>query len=131
MIAAAIQNEKDFNVFGDGSSVRDYIEIDDVLDAIEAAIEAVWCQDFPIAINIGSGQGTTLLELIAKLEVGLGKPAKIVRKPANAGELHAIVADIATAQRVLNWRPCVDMETGIARLTDWFNAQHSGLGTQH
>src|SRR5262249_20308829 len=61
LIASAILKKQPFNVFGDGSSMRDYIEVEDALDAIESAIASK--ETFP-ALNIGSGFGTTLLELI-------------------------------------------------------------------
>lgn len=124
LIATAIAKGNDFTVFGDGSSVRDYIEIDDVLDAIEAAIMIPWSADIPAALNIGSGVGTPLLELIELIERGLKEKARIVHKPAVAGELHSIVADIHAAKRILNWSPRVKLEDGIARFTEWFKQHH-------
>ena len=123
LIASAIREERDFTVFGDGSSVRDYVEIDDVVNAIEAAIAVPWTNDFPTALNIGSGVGTRLLDLVRLIERGLNKKGCLVHKPAVAGELHTIVADNANAKRVLNWKPRVELRDGVARLTDWFNAQ--------
>lgn len=122
LIASAIREEREFTVFGDGSSVRDYVEIDDVLNAIEAAIAAPWTSDFPRALNIGSGVGTPLLDLVRLIERGLNKKGRLVHKPAVAGELHAIVADIAEAERILKWKAQIGLHDGIARLTDWFNA---------
>ena len=60
LIASAIRDEREFTIFGDGSSVRDYVEIEDVVDSIDAAIRAKWRENFPAAINIGSGTGDNI-----------------------------------------------------------------------
>ncbi|HLX63471.1 MAG TPA: NAD-dependent epimerase/dehydratase family protein [Planctomycetota bacterium] len=120
LIASAIQNGTEFTLFGDGSSVRDYVEIEDVLDAIEAALHVPWTQDFPTSINIGSGVGTRLIDLLSKIEQGLEKKARIVHNPAQAGEQQAIVADVRLAKRVLNWSPRVGLDDGIRRFAEWF-----------
>src|ERR1043165_9303661 len=125
LIASAIASGKEFSVYGDGSSVRDYVDIEDVLDAIENAINVPWRASFPPALNIGSGVGTRLLELVGLIERGLGQKARLIYKPAVAGELQSIVADIGLAQRVLNWSPRVTIGAGISRFTEWFKLTQS------
>jgi len=117
LIASAILKGKPFAVFGDGRSVRDYIEIRDVLDAIESACQA---EESHAALNIGSGVGTTLLELIELLQKHLGKKAELVYKPAVPGELRAAVPDISLAREKLKWSPRVSLDEGMARLAEWF-----------
>jgi UDP-glucuronate 4-epimerase len=117
LIASAILKKQPFNVFGDGSSMRDYIEVEDALDAIESAIASK--ESYP-ALNIGSGFGTTLLELIHTIEKALGKKAELVYKPPVPGELQVAVPDISLAMEKLKWEPKVDLETGIARMAAWF-----------
>src|SRR5262249_13070840 len=120
LIASAIENDAEFTVLGDGSSVRDYIEIEDVLDAIEAALVAPYNPQFPTALNIGSGMGTRLSDLIRLIEGGMRKSARVVHKPAVAGELPTIVADMRKSKEVLDWAPRVKIDDGMRRFSEWF-----------
>lgn len=123
LIASAIVAQRAFNVFGDGSSVRDYVAVEDVVEAIELSLSAAWRSNFPLALNIGSGVGTRLIDLIRMLERGLRAELQIEFKPAVAGELAAITADVSAAQRELNWSPSVKIDAGMLGLTDWFRTQ--------
>ena len=117
LIATAILKKQPFTIFGDGSSVRDYVEIDDVLNAFESAINGHESHE---ALNVGSGFGTTLLELIQAIERAMGKRVELVHKPAVAGELQTAVPDISLAMEKLNWEPKVELDHGIARMVAWF-----------
>lgn len=120
LIASAILEARNFNVFGDGSSQRDYVALDDVLDALEAALAVRWTKIFPRALNIGSGKGTRLSDLIRLLEQGLDKKLALDFNPPVQGELHSIVADIALAETSLVWRPRVELANGMGGLAKWF-----------
>jgi UDP-glucuronate 4-epimerase len=117
LVATAIMKGKPFTVFGDGTSMRDYVEIRDVLSALDAACLG---HESHAALNVGSGFGTTLLELIALLEKSLGKKAELVFKPPVPGELLMAVPDISLAMEKLNWEPRVSVEEGTARMAEWF-----------
>jgi UDP-glucuronate 4-epimerase len=122
LIASAIQSGKPFTVFGEGDSIRDYIEVDDVVSAFVAALSAHTPQP---ALNIGSGFGTELATLIRMIEDGLGKKATLVHKPPVPGELHAVIPDITLSIDKLGWEPHCPIEDGIARFCRW--AKESGL----
>ncbi|HYF51059.1 MAG TPA: NAD-dependent epimerase/dehydratase family protein [Planctomycetota bacterium] len=124
LIATAILRNQPFTIFGDGSAMRDYVEVEDVVNAIEAAILGTGSH---AALNIGSGFGTTLLELIAEIEKGLGKKCEVVHKPAIAGELTVAVPDITHTMEKLRWEPAVSLEQGIARMLAWFKSADSPL----
>ena len=119
LIASAIMQGKPFTLFGDGSSSRDYIEIRDVLNAIEAACQG---RESHPALNIGSGVGTKLLELIALLERHLARKAELAHKPPVPGELSVALPDITLAREKLKWEPRVKIEEGMARLAEWFKS---------
>jgi UDP-glucuronate 4-epimerase len=119
LIATAITKRQPFTIFGDGSAVRDFIEISDVVSAIERAID---CNESHTALNIGSGFGTSLLELIAVIEKCLGKKAELIYKPAVAGELAVAIPDISLSMEKLQWEPKVELEAGIERMVGWFKA---------
>ena len=122
LIASAIRDDREFNIFGDGSSVRDYVEIRDVVDAIEAAVRVEWSANFPGTLNIGSGVGTPLLEVLRNIEQGMCKKARLVYKPAVEGELKTIVAGIENSGRFLGWKPRISFREGVGRFTEWFGS---------
>ncbi|MCY3023033.1 MAG: GDP-mannose 4,6-dehydratase [Planctomycetota bacterium] len=119
LIASAIMKGRPFTVFGDGSSMRDYVEVSDVLAAIEAACRG---HESYAALNIGSGFGTTLMDLLRLLEKCFGKKTELAFKAANRGELPVAVPDISLAMEKLHWEPRVSIEAGMARLADWFKS---------
>jgi nucleoside-diphosphate-sugar epimerase len=122
LIGRAILERRPFKILGDGSSQRDYVDVNDVLDAFQAALACPWAPDFPTAINIGSGTGTTLRHLIELLEARLGMNLIRDPQPPVHGEIPAIVADIGLAQKVLGYRPSITLEAGLARLANWFRS---------
>jgi len=126
LIASAIMKGQPFTVFGDGSSVRDYIEVDDVLDAIEASMALKGSCD---ALNIGSGFGVSLMELIETIQKAMRRRVELIHKPLVQGELQIAVPDITMAMNMLDWEPKVDLDQGIARMAAWFQSP-DGPGTR-
>jgi len=124
LIAQAAMKGKPFNVFGDGTSLRDYIEVGDVVTAIIAAARGK--MSLP-ALNIGSGFGTSLNELIQMIESGLGKKIELVHKPPVAGELTVAVPDITLAIDKLGWEPKCTIEDGIGDFCRWVKENPAAL----
>lgn len=125
LIAAAVLEQRPFTVFGDGSSKRDYLELDDAVEALyRAAVgEIPWeGAEKTTTLNIGSGRPTELRELIAGLERALGQKAILQYEPPRPGELAAAWADVSRAEKFLGWRPRVSLDEGLARLAEWFKA---------
>jgi UDP-glucose 4-epimerase len=112
-------------IYGDGSKVRDYVYVDDVVQANLAALSRGYGGIF----NIASGEPTTdqqVLSIICEqLEAVTVKPKHLAKRP---GEIDAIVLDIGKAQRVLGWSPKVDISEG-ARQTVRYFQQVSELET--
>lgn len=119
LFASAIVKGQPLTIFGDGSVMRDYIEIEDVVDAFQSAICGSGSH---AAINIGSGFGTTILDLIHQIETQFKKKAELIHKPAIPGELVIAVPDISLAMSTLQWEPKVSLETGLARMAAWFKS---------
>jgi len=97
-------------VFGDGTSLRDYLFIDDMVAACLAALDAP-----TVTCNVGSGQGVSLLELIAVVERVTGKRLAVEYRPARASDVSRIVLDPQRATERLGWTPGVSLEEGIRR----------------
>jgi UDP-glucose 4-epimerase len=107
-------------IWGDGSTIRDYIYISDVVDAFMACIES--SSDNTSIFNIGSGKGFTVNEIISAIEIASGVPAIRQYSPARPFDVQANVLDINRATKELNWKPRVELEFGISKFINWLTA---------
>lgn len=110
-------------VFGDGSTSRDYTFVEDTIQGIVAAIDYDQ-SDFEI-INLGNHQTVTLSELIHAIEKICGKQANIDRLPEQPGDVPQTYANISKAQKLLNYHPKTELETGLLRFYEWYNDQRN------
>ena len=98
-------------IFGDGKAIRDFIHIDNVVDAIILSIKSA-----SGIYNIASGNGTSITNL-AKLLIQLsGKNSKIIYKSARVGEIIYSVANIAKSQNELGFNPKIVLNDGLKTL---------------
>lgn len=104
-------------IWGDGSVVRDYLFVDDVVDALEAA--AVDRSDLRV-FNIGSSRGRSLREIIAAIETQLGRKLEIVWKPGRPIDVPVSVLSIDRARSVLGWTPKTPFEQGLEQTIAWW-----------
>lgn len=109
---AAIAGEP-ITIWGDGSTMRDFIFIDDVGNALAAS--AAYRGD-SVIVNIGSGQGHSLLQICDVISKQGGRPLEVRFDAARSFDVPRIYLDIARAALVLNWRPRVSLDDGIARV---------------
>jgi UDP-glucose 4-epimerase len=104
-------------VFGDGRQTRDYVFVEDVVDAFLAAGEH---PDAPGArLNVATGVETSVLELYASLREVAGFGGEPTFAPPRPGELGRIALDCAEAGRVLGWQAKVDLRGGLSRTWAW------------
>ena len=108
------------NIWGDGSVTRDYIHISDVAEAFSAAINYDGGHS---VFNIGSGAGTSLNELVKKIEGVLGFSPTVNYQPGRSFDVKASVLDNTLASQELGWSPLVDLETGLCRTAEWMRRQ--------
>jgi UDP-glucose-4-epimerase GalE len=110
-IAAAIGKGPPFRVFGtdyptpDGSAVRDYIHVRDLAEAHIAALRHLMNGAPTDAFNLGTGVGTSTLELLASVERVGGRVVPIVRSGRREGDPAVLVADARRAFETLGWEP--------------------------
>jgi len=100
-------------VFGDGKAVRDYLHIDDLVDAL---ISSAIVPSVTGTINIGTGVPTSLLELIRLIEGVIGKRADIQFKSKRTNDCRYSVLDISSAHTKLGWRPNITLRAGVETL---------------
>jgi UDP-glucose 4-epimerase len=114
-----IANGEKSILFGDGKLERDYIFIDDVIQANIACIE----KGSGGTYNIGTGAATTVESLYEKISEVINKQNEKAYMPKRAGELDRNVLNIKKAARELNWKPTVDLKDGLLRTYEWFRQQ--------
>ena len=102
--------------FGDGSSVRDYTYVDDILDGVVKAVD----HDEGFGVyNLGESQTYSLRQLLDLLAAELCVPARIEGQPDQPGDVPATCADITKSRRVLGYDPRVALPEGIRRFVKW------------
>ncbi len=99
---------------GEGSQTRDYVYLDDVVNAMITASSAPGINQR--TINIGSGSETSVRELVNMVVEVTGGSPEIVSNPRNEGGVRRMRADISLASKLLGYNPVVDLKTGL-RLT--------------
>lgn len=108
-------------LLGDGSVVRDYLHVDDVVTALLALMEADIGSDTDNIFNIGSGVGLSINEVIDIIIQETGAKPNILRRPSRDYDVKASILDISKAHDVLGWKPCYVGEEGIAHLVEEVN----------
>lgn len=101
-------------VFGDGNQSRDFVYIDDVVQALAAAADAPDV-DRQI-INIGSGQETSINQAADAIGRVVGKRPRLLHNREKSGGIRRLVANIDKAERLLDYRPRVQLEAGLDML---------------
>lgn len=105
-------------IWGDGSVVRDYIHVCDLVDALlalaDVPAERLSGADAAAVLNIGSGEGISLNGIIAVLRDDLGLTPVVDYQPGRAFDVPVSVLDITRAHRVLGWKPRLSFAQGYA-----------------
>jgi UDP-glucose 4-epimerase len=110
-------------IWGDGSVVRDYVYIADVVDALLAAME-LECDEH--VFNIGSGYGLSLNELLDAIEKVTKRAADRRYLPARVFDVPISVLSIERAKRSLDWSPKVEFSQGLKKFAEWL-LQNPGM----
>ncbi len=107
----------------DGSGIRDYVHVWDLALAHVAALErfddAVGPDGYRV-VNLGTGTGTTVLELVAAFERVTGEPLSVSRAPRRPGDQVGAYTRSELAHELLGWRAERTVEEGIADTLTWF-----------
>ncbi|MCK6571178.1 GDP-mannose 4,6-dehydratase [Myxococcota bacterium] len=113
-------------MFGDGSTSRDYTFVDDIVDGIEAALFR--SEGYRI-YNLGESKTITLRDLIALIGRHVGREPLVERRPLQPGDVTRTFADVARARAELGYDPKVNIDEGIRRMVEWFRADRADAGT--
>jgi UDP-glucose 4-epimerase len=105
-------------IYGDGSSIRDYIYIEDAINATLAVLESRTSEKI---FNVGSGTGCSINKLIDIISTVVGKRILPIYKKENGIFVKKVILDISKINNQVNWKPVISLYDGIKRTWDWIN----------
>ena len=137
VLAATTENGPELRVYGsnyptpDGTCVRDYIHVNDLADAHVRALQYLEREgdeksDDSLAINLGTGRGHSVLEVIRAAEHATGLPVRRVIGLRRPGDPPILVADPAKAQRVLGWNAKRSLADIVSSAWTWMQKNSIG-----
>jgi len=105
-------------IFGTGGAVRDYLFVDDVVEANVLALSKGGGE----ILNIGTGVGTSVNDIVRELKAILDFREDAIHEEPRPGEIGRIYLDASRASRVLGWKPRVGFREGLERTVAWSRA---------
>jgi dTDP-L-rhamnose 4-epimerase len=121
LFARLAREQRPLEVYEDGRILRDFVYIDDVVEALFAAVAAPAAQ--PRCLDIGSGVPTTIHELAREIAAICGAPEPTVVPKFRDGDVRAARCDIEAATNELGWQPKWALEDGLRSLLGWIGEQ--------
>ena len=129
-LAASTGNGPQLQIYGsdyptpDGTCVRDYIHVNDLADAHVRALQHLETEGAekdgePLAVNLGTGRGHSVLEVIRAAENVTGRPVRRKIGPRRPGDPPVLVADPAKAQRLLGWTAQRNLDDIVSSAWSW------------
>ena len=116
----------------DGTCIRDYVHVEDLADAHARALD--WTARAPAgageAVNLGTGTGHSVLEVIRAAERVAGRKVEFERGPRRAGDPPSLIASTEKAARVLGWRPRASLEDILSSAWAWHRTNPRGYTEQ-
>lgn len=111
-------------MFGDGTMMRDFTYIDDIVAGVLAAMDR--CNGYHI-YNLGNSSPVALRDLIRAIEEAVGKRAIIEGRPVQPGDVQRTFADVSRARADLGFEPRTDLIVGLKRFVAWLRAEGPGF----
>ena len=115
--ACLIEQGKPIPIYGNGTMMRDFTYIDDIINGVVAAMQNR--PGFDI-YNLGESRPVTVNDLICEIEKALGKKAIKEYLPPQPGDVERTYADVTKAVRELGYNPTTTLKEGLARFVEWF-----------
>ena len=120
--ALRIMAGETIEIYGDGTSVRDYTYVDDVVDGLAAMVDSPFHYE---VFNIGGSHQVVLTDVVEALERHLGREANVKHIEVQLGDPPATHADVSHAREKIGYSPKVRFDDGIARFCEWFLAREA------
>lgn len=128
-LAAAAPGSAQLQVFGsdyptpDGTCIRDYIHVNDLAEAHVRALQHLDKSGDSLSLNLGTGKGHSVLEVIQATEAVVGRPVRRQVGPRRAGDPPALVADAAQAEKTLAWKARYGLTEIVSTAWAWMRKQ--------
>ncbi len=110
-------------LYGDGTTSRDYTFIDDILDGVVAAIDQPAPEPAYRIYNLGGSRPVPLAKLVDLLGAALGAKPVVTYGLEQPGDMKRTLADLKLSNKELGYAPKISMEAGIARFVEWLKTQ--------
>ncbi|MFN3003534.1 GDP-mannose 4,6-dehydratase [Mycolicibacterium wolinskyi] len=117
IFAQALLAGRPTKIFGDGSDTRDYVYVDDVVDAF---VKASGTEGGGQRFNVGTGVETSVRQLHSAIAKAVGAADEPEFYPPRLGDLRRSKLDISRARTVLGWQPAVELADGVEKTVDFF-----------
>jgi len=117
-----IMEGKEIELFGDGSSRRDYTYIDDIVSGVLGAIGA--SPGYRV-YNLGESATISLADLVSLIEKACGRPAARRFRPPQPGDVPVTFADISRARAEIGYDPRIPIDRGVSLFVDWYRRQET------
>jgi UDP-glucose 4-epimerase len=127
-----ILNNRPLTIFGDGLQTRDYVYVGDVAQAVFMAATKPLPEKGKMdarAFNIGTGVGTSVIDMVKKLQAAAGSDVPVEFAPHRPGEQKESYVNVEKARQLLGWTPQVRLEEGLAKSYAWFAEQLTGAAS--
>lgn len=122
IISHALRDEE-IEIWGDGTVVRDFVFVDDVVDAL---VSAGRDRSETRLFNIGCGEGRSLRDVIETIEILLGRKLDINWKPGRPVDVPVSIVAIDRARVILGWQPHTSFRSGLEQTIAWWRSYGSG-----
>jgi UDP-glucose-4-epimerase GalE len=136
-LRAAAGAGPELHVFGtdyptpDGTCVRDYIHVNDLASGHVKALEHLAAGSESFAVNLGTGTGASVQEVISAAEEVTGKRVSRRNVPRRAGDPPELVANPAKAQRLLGWKAMRGLQDSVSTAWNWMQRGRAAQANQH
>jgi UDP-arabinose 4-epimerase len=133
-LRAAAGRGPELNVFGsdyptpDGTCIRDYIHVNDLAAAHVKALEYLSAGNDSVALNVGSGSGYSVREVLSAVEEVTGKLVPHKMSPRRAGDPPRLVANPAKAEALLQWKAERSLRDIVATAWNWMQKRKTVVG---
>ncbi len=114
-----IMNQKEVEIFGDGSQSRDFIFVNDVSKIFEKALRSKATGEI---VNLGTGKLTSVAEIVTLCAEVTGIQPRVKRSPARKGEISNFCADTSKLDSLFRKHDAIDISVGLKRTYDWLSA---------
>jgi UDP-glucose 4-epimerase len=136
LLQVAIGRRPVLRVFGndyptpDGTGVRDYIHVVDLAKGHVAALEKLPTLKGCVPVNLGTGRGVSVLQMVAALGKASGRTLEYEMAPRRAGDVAASYADASLAKTLLGWSAALDLDAMCADAWRWQSQNPNGYGAE-